>query len=250
MDLKIVTTLALLRYTNAAPAGVMNIDWPLWPLKDRVTIPGAGVANTFTTSLVGSYPVGCLRSSGMVRFSQNINGNSSTRSSRAALTSSTAMAFWGTTAANTGTFIGGEATVAISSGVNYFTSASDTFPILGTDSWGCCTDAATSMTPIFCAAMVHGNDGGTVNSYENQVWWAYAEQITLTGTTGTLPTVTTLSGTQYIITYHTDILMVALNQLADGTGVCQKVKTVVNSENVQTFKVGAMNGKDKCSHLI
>jgi N-acetylglucosamine-6-phosphate deacetylase len=45
--------------------------------------------------------------------------------------------------------------------------------------------------------MVHGNDGASNNekAYDNQVWWAYAEHITLQGTTGTLPTITTTSGT-------------------------------------------------------
>jgi hypothetical protein len=128
MDLKNFATLALLGYTIAAPAGVMNAEWPLWAAADRVTIPAAGGVNTFTIASIGSYPVGCLRSSGMVRFSQNMDGNAAAIVNRVALTSQSAMAFWGTTAAHTGTFIGGAATTATTSSIDSFTSTIGTFP--------------------------------------------------------------------------------------------------------------------------
>jgi hypothetical protein len=110
MDLKTFATLALLGYTNAAISGVRNAAWPLWESGGRVGLPGTAATNTFTTTLVGAYPVGCIRSAGLARFSQDVDGNNAAAADRKVVTSSTNKTFYGSTLAHTGSFIGGVGT--------------------------------------------------------------------------------------------------------------------------------------------
>jgi len=130
-------------------------------------------------------------------------------------------------------------------------SPANTVPLTTKVTWGCCSDTANYMTGATCATAVHPNASGAPKPYEGLMWFGYAEHVT--AKTGVFPgTLTPVSGTDVTRVYHNDILMVALNQLSDGT-VCNIPKTVVNvkADPQQTFTSGAtLTGKDKCSHLI
>jgi len=186
MDLKTFATLALLGYTNAAaPSGVRNAMWPAWETAGRVTLPTTGVANTFTTTLVGAYPVGCIRSVGLARFSQNVDGNNGTIADRKAINSTANKTFYGSTVAHTGTFIGGAGAI---DATPVYTSSAGTFPAAGTVSWACCTDAVGSMTPVFCAAAVDP----AVKVYSGALWFSQSNMVT--ATTGLFFNITPTTG--------------------------------------------------------
>jgi len=79
------------------------------------------------------------------------------------------------------------------------------------------------MTPVFCAAAIEP----AVKPYNGMMWFSYS--LMVTATTGVLhgSLAPVKTGTNVTTIYNNDIMMVALNQLADGV-LCNKPKTVVD----------------------
>jgi hypothetical protein len=183
MDLKTFATLALLGYTNGAAAGIRNVSWPVWETGSTASMIAGATANTYTTTLVGSYPVGCVRSRGFATMPQNIAGEDATVANRITATSAVNKTFWGSTVAHTGNFTGGAAAVGASSTWAFNTGVT-THPVAGTVAWGCCTDIVGSATSVFCAASTYSTTGAAVyGTYKGLMWFSYARMITATAGT-------------------------------------------------------------------